>query len=368
MLEKSLSDEEIRLNNNQKQDLIDFIQSGEAILMAGAGCTGSLYPTWTKLMDEFEAAAIEHQPDFNGGDKGDYLGYANEVKHCLGEGRYYEIIRQCYEPAGKTHEQHHEILCSLPFRAITTTNYDVVLEYALSARLRQADNSLVFEGTTPGAIHKFLMSLNDSKSQKKVAHLHGKYDQPASIVLCGAEYEEKYGFSLNNPSNAFFDEVQGMTKEEFHTALIKFGYKWPLGRKLLWSLLATRRVVFIGFSLNDPYFEKMLDFIKEELGTYYSKSHFLVLRITEKSKADIHAKAKRLRNEFGIQTVFYFDEEGDYSGLARFISELNVKREVEPREIKIIQDETVKVAQSANNDDSNLEVLRAIKKQIRDED
>ena len=34
---------------------------------------------------------------------------------------------------------------------------------------------------------------------------------------------------------------------------------WTLHRKLLWAVLATRRVVFIGFSMEDPYFDNMLE-------------------------------------------------------------------------------------------------------------
>lgn len=340
MLEGTLTKEELAANNRRKKSLIEFISSGDAILMAGAGCSGSLYPAWPDFMTALGQAAKNHEPSFNY-DNNDFLEFADKVKECLGNDRYYSFIYQTFKPGAKKHEQFHEILCRLPFKGITTTNYDTILESALNVVISNPHNSLHFEGSTKSKIHEFLMSLNHNRSlPKRVAHLHGIYDEHASIVLGGKEYASKYGFSIHQEDTLFDRVKEGITKDEFQEALVTYGYEWPLRRKLLWSLLATRRIVFVGFSMDDPYFRKILECVKEDLGTYYSESHFLVLRVTKEGYERSLSFSKRLKDDYGIETVFYFDDEGNYSGLSQFIAELDVINVSKPTTTKIAEEVT----------------------------
>ncbi|WP_316741284.1 SIR2 family protein [Pedobacter antarcticus] len=367
MLEETLTKEELEANTRRKYSLIDFIESGDSILMAGAGCSGMLYPAWPDFVAALEAAALAHAPDFKGDPK-DFLDFADKVKDCLGDDKYYAFIYKTFKPGATTHEQFHEILCRLPFKGITTTNYDTILESALNVIAPAASHSLHFEGTTKAKIHEFLMSLNHNKNlPKRVAHLHGICGEDASIVLGGKEYSSKYGFSITNQKDTLYDKVKdGMVKEEFQSALIRYGYEWPLRRKLLWALLATRRIVFIGFSMTDPYFKKMLEFVKEDVGTYYSESHFLVLRVTKGNYKRSMDYSQRLKDDYGIETVFYFDEENDYGGLPKFIAELDVINE--PKQVtskigeetlplpktgsSIVRDKLLAIAKKQNSDEN----------------
>ncbi len=173
MLEETLNKDELVANLRRKELLIDFIKSGDAILMAGAGCSGSLYPAWPDFVDALGLAAKNHDPSFDC-DSADFLEFADKVKECLGDDKYYAFIYKTFKPGSITHEQFHEILCRLPFRGITTTNYDTVLESALNVISPSANHSLHFEGTTKAKIHEFLMSYNHSKNlPKRIAHLHG---------------------------------------------------------------------------------------------------------------------------------------------------------------------------------------------------
>jgi len=366
MLEETLTSKELDANNRRKEDLIEFIRSGESILMAGAGCTGNLYPAWPVFVDKMKTAAEAHGPGFTP-TSNDFLDFADEVKNWMGQDKYYALISTTFGPGEELYEQHHQILCRLPFRGITTTNYDLVLESALNSIKPHPNYSLHFEGTTKVEIHRYLMSLNYNKNlPKRVAHLHGVYNQQASIVLSRTEYEEKYGFSLINQSDSFYDKVkEEMSKEEFKHALTSYGYEWTLGRKLLWSLLATRRIVFMGFGMSDPYFKQMLEFVKDDVGTYYSESHFLVLRVTKGDYQRSIDFSERMSNNYGIQTVFYFDEEKDYSGLSKFISELDVINEPLPAVSKIA-DEAVPAAKAGNMSITN-RLLEIAKKQNSDE-
>jgi hypothetical protein len=366
MLVETLTPEQFDANNRRKESLIEFIRSGESILMAGAGCSGNLYPPWPDFVELLKNEALSHDPAFTS-DSVDFLDFADDVKACLGNDMYYALISTTFAPGNQPHEQHHEILCRLPFRGITTTNYDMVLESALTAIKPYPNYSLHFEGTAKVEIHKYLMSLNYNKNlPKRVAHLHGVYSQQASIVLSRSEYEEKYGFSIVNQSDTFYDKIKGeMTKDEFKQALVTYGYQWTLGRKLLWSLLATRRVIFLGFGMSDPYFKQMLEFVKDDVGTYYSESHFLVLRVTKNSHQSSMDFSERLKHNYGIQTVFYYDDENDYSGLSKFISELDVINEPLPAVSKIA-DEVVAESKSGNKDLTS-RLLEIAKKQNSDE-
>ena len=277
-------------------------------------------------------------PDFNE-DSEDFLPFADKVKECLGPERYYSVLYETFKPKDVKHKLHHQQLCKLPFKAITTTNYDLVLESALNSISQSVDLTLFFEGSTATFIHDFLMSLNiRNNPERKVVHLHGIYRVNDSIVLSASEYQNKYGFKINRPEESLYDKVRdGMSKDEFQDSLLSYGYEWPLGRKLLWALLATRRVVFVGFGMSDPYFRKMLEEIKSDLSTFNTESHFLVLRITEKDKAERISFALRLKRDYGIQTVFYFDNEGDYSGLPKFIEELDAINVYQAPQSRIIE-------------------------------
>jgi hypothetical protein len=292
--------------------------------MAGAGCSGALFPAWGAFVDRMEKFAMEIDQDFTA-DKSDFLVFADKVKSCLGDDRYYSLIYDTFKPGDPTHLPFHETLCRLPLKAITTTNYDLVLEHALTIVTGKPNNSLYFEGTTKNKIHEFLRSLNFNKSLgKRVVHLHGIYDNTDSIVLGGKEYSSKYGFELGNNEDTLFDQLQDgqLSKERLNGLLIKYGYEWPLRRKLLWALLATRRIVFLGFSMSDPYFLKMLDFVKVDLSTYNAETHFLILRVTPSTLKRSLADAARLKRDYGIQTVFFQDEDDSYTGMGQFIAEL----------------------------------------------
>lgn len=321
---ETFTSEQLKENDLAIAELIDFIKSGDAILMAGAGCSGSLFPAWGAFVDKLEEAAVQVDPNFTS-DKTKFLSFADKVKECLQSDRYYNLIFETFQPGEPPHLPFHEALCRLPFKAITTTNYDLVLEHAFTAVSGTRIDSLHFEGTTKTKIHQFLRSLNFNKNLKKmIVHLHGTYDAEDSIVLGGKEYSSKYGFELDENEDTLLDQLQTgeLSEDRLKELLVKYGYEWPMRRKLLWSLLATRRIVFLGFSMSDPYFIKMLDFVKSDLSTYNSDSHFLILRVTPSQIPKAVEQAARLKSEYGIRTVFFEDEDGKYPGMGNFISEI----------------------------------------------
>jgi hypothetical protein len=369
---------ELEQNNQRKMRLFELVSSGDSILMAGAGCSASIYPDWSNFVNLLQKESKGIDPDFSPYNESgeDFLAFADRVKLCLGESRYYNFIYREFKPKTKTHEKYHEILCSLlhnnKFRAITTTNYDIILEHALASVTHNGvDNSIwIDSGIEQAKIFEFLLSLNYSEVPKRIFHIHGKYDQKGSIILSEQEYKTKYGFSIIKPTNTIYQDIQAgvVSESEFDNLLYQHGYVWTPHRKILWSLFAGRRVVFLGFSMNDPYFQKMLDYVSQDLHTNGYDAHYLILRITPESKVRAFAFAGTIKEKYGVETVFYEDDTS-FKGLERFIYEMersinsNTTLEYNP-----ITNNSQLVAEKAANDDALTKELMKISREKNNAD
>jgi hypothetical protein len=175
----------------------------------------------------------------------------------------------------------------------------------------------------PAKIFEFLFSLNKGEVPKRILHLHGVYDERNSIILSGSEYAGKYGFTLTPSAKTFYQKTrEEISEAEFAALLTEFGMNWTQHRKILWSLFATRRLIFMGFSLSDPYFNQMLTSVSQDLHTYGYDNHYLVLRMIKgASKEKAFSKAETLKRDYGIETVFFEDDERG-EGLSNFVFEL----------------------------------------------
>lgn len=317
------------------------MQAGEAVLMAGAGCSASLYPDWLSLIHLMHSEALQLEPAFAPFNKEfhNYLSYADELKRCLGQDRFYNVIFQCFKPKNsdaKRFEKFHQVLCRFlvdgKLRGITTTNYDYIFEDALTSVTGRNESAVrIDNGIARAKIFEFLFSLNKGGVPKRILHLHGVYDEPNSIILSGSEYEEKYGFKLTQSATTFYQKTrEEISEAEFSALLIEFGLNWTQHRKILWSLFATRRLIFMGFSLSDPYFNQMLTSVSQDLHTYSYDNHYLVLRMMKDAdKEKAFARAQTLKKNYGIETVFFEDDERG-EGLSNFVFDLESSLNKQP--------------------------------------
>ena len=307
-----LTPEEQDENTERMLELIELVASEEAVLIVGAGSSRRVsYLDWQGLLKELEALAHKCGDDFDPNDGkrvNDPLAYAEDIKSYICEqrgnlDRYYAFLQNLFSPKTPPCEVFHKCLVSLPFRGILTTNYDNVLEAALGEIEPSSayDNSLVIDDGSAGRVHEFLMAMSDRNITRRIAHLHGKFDPANSIILSIADYKDAYGLSITDEAG----EPQQIT--------------WTLHRKLLWAVLATRRVVFIGFSMNDPYFNNMLETVSADLWNWDKSIHFAIMSIAPESAADSKDKAEWLKSEYGIDTVFYEDSDDSHRGLADII-------------------------------------------------
>jgi hypothetical protein len=58
------SHKEIKENIEKKEKLYKLLLSGEGILMAGAGCTASIYPDWEGFINLLYQEALQVKSDF----------------------------------------------------------------------------------------------------------------------------------------------------------------------------------------------------------------------------------------------------------------------------------------------------------------
>ena len=306
-------------NEDRKRELIDLVASGEAMLMVGAGSSARVgYVTWNGLLEELENLACQCGCDFEKDKEkrvGKPLEYAENIKSHIRDkigdlGRYYALLDQLFKPKSPAYDEFHRLLVDLPFRGILTTNYDIVLEAALQGKKTEAERKgeeippidefpLVIEKDPPRLIHEFLLARNnDPRIPQRIAHLHGIYRDRASIILSADDYIEAYGEYVAEDNETESIEAEG--NDEVNTREV-----WTLHRKLLWAVLATRRVVFVGFSMEDPYFNKMLEIVSADLWGWNKSIHFAIMGASDKNIKDSKDKADTLKSEYGVDTVFY---------------------------------------------------------------
>ncbi|MCG9127273.1 SIR2 family protein [Candidatus Poribacteria bacterium] len=335
----------LKSNIERKQDLIKIIKSGEAVLFVGAGSSVRVgYPTWENLLKELKNEVIKLNNRHGSNTKykeqfelsfsdcsEDFLDCAEKLKTEIykinsGEKRYYNWLSRIFADKEST-DDFHTILLSLPFRGILTTNYDSVLEAVLAKIDKKPLDgySLIINDEFFMQINEFLLSMSDKEIPRKIAHLHGIIKVPSSIIFTRKDYEKAYGYlTPSNDSN-----LEELTKSsQLHTNikdLTFIGSEWTIHRKLLWAVLATRHVVFIGFSMNDPYLEKMLDSVCDDLGRWDRPIHYAIRNISLKNHTcvgDFMDKANYLREEYSVETVFYEDSDDSHQGLAEIINEI----------------------------------------------
>ncbi|MYB93066.1 hypothetical protein F4054_06010 [Candidatus Poribacteria bacterium] len=297
-------------NEERKRELIELVASGEATLIVGAGSSARVgYVTWNGLLEKLEDLANRCGTGLNQTRKDNPLEYAEDIKSHIEKtadiGKYYDLLDELFRPNDQGYNEFHKMLVDLPFRGILTTNYDTVLEAALLGKKIEAERErrqirpidvmpLVIGPDTPRLIHEFLLARsNDPHIPQRIAHLHGLHRYRESIILSSEDYVENYGLRVKKNGEDQNDEDQGNEN------------RWTFHRKLLWAVLATRRAVFVGFSMEDIYFTKMLEIVSTDLWGWNKSIHFAIMGISAGDIKDSRDKADTLKNEYGIDTVFY---------------------------------------------------------------
>ena len=301
---------ELEENQLRKNDLFQLVQSGQAILFVGAGSSVRLgYPGWNDLLEQLENLAEQTDAAMRNDDP---LCYADKLKSLIvskyNEGRYLALIQNCFKTQNTSQfNQFHRTLVSLPFKGIVTTNYDHVLEAALGAINSEHayDNGFSVNEDSANFVSDFLLSLNHREFTRRIAHLHGSINYPKNIILTAQDYKNAYRFSIS-----------------MKTGNIEVEQRWSIHRKLLWSVLATHRVVFVGFSMRDPYLAYMLSMVSEDLWRWEQPIHFGIMDISNDNAVSAKDEARVWGDKYGMSVVFYENHDGTHAALDQIMEEL----------------------------------------------
>jgi len=314
----AFTEEQRRENERCLDELVELIASRQALAFVGAGSSIPLgFRTWEGLLDELASHAaslgtgfVEQKPN----DAGEYLDYASRIKehilHCSGPKGYGEIIQKLFmrnrATIGLT--DFHRDLVNLPFRAILTTNYDAVLETALGEQFPEGDEPHpvpIWNGDTT-LVSPAIRSIAIGTPIQHVIHVHGYFGIVNSIVLSREDYEQAYGTHLDLPPASPMGEADRSPAANLPNFERLF--------LLMVALMATRRLVFIGFGWQDEVLRGILERVSSALLEWHGAVHFTVSPISSSSPELARARASKLKQTLGIETVFYEEvTDGDHS-------------------------------------------------------
>ena len=313
-------------NEDKKTRLAKIIADGDIFLMAGAGISMMLdLPSWDGLISIMENHVLTKDPKFIKRQKDieSITEYTDRLVTALGDG-FPDLISDTFGNQYNPLDTHISLV-SLPFKAILTTNYDRIMVASVSAASKTYVSPVVFSEYTSGReTAKFLQAINSSSLTPKVIHLHGYCDIPESIILSASHYQKKYGIKILKAPTA---KEHSKFQDE----------SWPFLRKIMWALMATRRILYVGFSMSDNYFKIMHEIVSEDARQGGIEMHYIIQRIPprkdgvseeeyEKQIVELDELAKFFSSKYGIQTVFYLDDKA-YTGLPNLIEEIKKKVE-----------------------------------------
>jgi hypothetical protein len=219
------------------------------------------YPLWgglvRRLADEFAPTLVLSD---------DYLGDVDKIAEAAASAghadEYYKRLDRtfCVDGASRTDLRFHRRLISLGFCGLITPNFDPTLEqaciaeYSGSAGVHRCE-PVDLRDDRPYLVYEFLGDLGASPRHGRVLHVHGFHSRPRRLILGARDYAGAYGHDLSAPD-----------------AALK-----TLPRKIIWTLLATRPVLFVGFSMTDPFFNKTLELVKNDFILTDEPAHFSII-------------------------------------------------------------------------------------------
>lgn len=271
-------------------ELIEQIYKGNTVLFVGSGLSaGSGLPTWPALMHEMRAWAEKHGVDLSE-DKEEFtqlicqnklLVAAEYLRERIGEQRFKRFMHSVFRDNTIKPSSVHTILPEIPFAAVLTTNYDVLLESAYAK----------YQGVRPRTYTQMdtpeLADLNVS-NEFYILKVHGDIDRIETVVLGQKSYQ------------------QAMFASEAY-------------RDFLRTLFMSRTVLFVGFSLNDPDLKLLFD----ELGTSfknYGGFHYALMSTGEAGSI----QRRRWDRDYRIHIIPYEASKG-HPEVYEILSEISEK-------------------------------------------
>jgi SIR2-like domain len=303
-------------NGSAIQELVATLRTKRAVLLSGAGTSRSVgYPSWRELVEMLRRRFADHLARPH--DATD-TAFANEIVMEIRKNRkddeYHNFLYNTFGPPRDGSPQHsdlHLALVRLPFCGLATTNYERVIESAVSQAFAVNGVPQSCEEidlcVEPYPVFQFFRELGGKP--QRVLHLHGYYKNPKHLILTEDDYLSNYGQSTEQTEDGL------RLNSNLNT----------LHRKVLWALCLSHPLVFIGFSLSDGFFLQILQILKQDLHLGDALVHFAIVPYSTDMQNDQIVERLRLLN---TMPIFYYvppvkeNEEQDHSGLKRLVYQL----------------------------------------------
>ena len=311
-------------NEAAKRTLVQLLQgSRRAVLLVGAGSSIPLgYPSWRQLLEELRTEVVPELTQFP---DTDLLSCAQLIQETLSSytdhvdrrRQYEQLLSGRFGPRTPSHAEIHRTLVRLPFCGYVTTNFDQIIESAATYVQNRAGKdyqcgTIDLCSDSPNHVFHFLRGLGGGAAASAVLHVHGFWRRPEQIILSTNDYARRYGVpqGVVNPDQALTPPPRMLD---------------TLHRKVIWSLLTMYPVVFVGFSVEDPAFQLMLECVREDFELAPNPPvHFALLGSLHEEDRD--GDAQRLKR-YSVMPVFYpvatdLNGRPDHSALNALVEEL----------------------------------------------
>jgi len=217
-------------------DLFESITNHEVVVFAGAGIStegSNIFPStlYEDILNETKYS-MDNAPSFS----------KVMSEFCKNKGGRRELIERITERTNYVHSfpdlyrstvEFHQLLGRIPcIEEIVTTNWDDFFESECHA--------------TPFVYEKDMVFWENPR--RKVLKLHGSINNLGSIVITSEDYDKRY--------------------QSINTGI--------LGSQLK-LLIATKKLVFFGYSFNDEDFNRLFSFVRSQLGDFMKKFYIVTL-------------------------------------------------------------------------------------------
>ncbi|WP_319505572.1 SIR2 family protein [Bacteroides graminisolvens] len=278
---EKVTDIEIYLN-----DIAEKLYNGHASLMVGAGfsmnaqCDGissKKFPSWSDLGDCFYKKVHGSAPSEDKKCYLDVLKLAEEVEVTVGRAALNKLLQDEIPDLEYQPSELHRMLLQLPWTDVFTTNYDTLLERTAEKILEQRYETVINKEDLVWS------------TKPRIIKLHGSFPSDRPFIITEEDYR-KYPRDFA----PFVNTVQ--------------------------QSLLENTLCLIGFSGNDPNFQKWIGWIRDNLGKDNSPKIYLigVLSLSEGER-----KLLECRNVIPVDLTRYSTMHSD--ALRLFIEKLKAK-------------------------------------------
>jgi len=251
--------------------LRDSLANGEGVVFVGAGAsTGSGLPSWQALIDEL-AAALKLDPSERRTDLEYLLDLAQWYRDHGESPSIEELVSERFASlrSGARPTLAHYLLTALPARYFVTTNYDDLLEVALTALRRHPERIAREED----------VARTGRRDACYVVKFHGCATAGGDVVLARDDYDD---FFRKRPAMALLLEGLLLNQTFF---FVGYGLRDPDFRQILSRIAAMLR------GAKRPAFATTFEAARDYTRKQWRNKHLELIHIDGESTAD---KARRL--------------------------------------------------------------------------